>query len=247
MIMVRGFLPKALVVALLLPGLMACASRRPFGGAPGLTVLPAAVLPPPTLADFFVPPRPYVVGVMDKLTVDVLSLEALSGREVQVDTAGRITLPLAGTVDVVGLTTEEAAARLASRLREAHVRNPQVNVALRESVSQVATIDGQVKEPGLYPVTGRLSLLQLIARAGGGDQNADLREVVVFRTVNGQRLAALHDVHAIRRGVYPDPEVYPQDVIMVEERNSRHFFTNVLPIVSLLTGPIVIAIDRLAK
>jgi hypothetical protein len=34
---------------------------------------------------------------------------------------------------------------------------------------------------------------------------------------------------------------------MVEERNSRHFFTNVLPIVSLLTGPIVIAIDRLAK
>ncbi len=244
---VRGPLLKALAVALLLPGLSACASRQPFGGDPGLSVLPASEMPPPTLADFAVPPRPYVLGPLDKLTVDVLGLEALTAREVQVDTSGRIALPLVGAVEVAGLTPEEAAARVATRLREAHVRNPQVNVGLKEAVSQVATIDGQVKKPGLYPVTGRLTLLQLIARAEGGDQYADLREVVVFRTVGGRRLAALHDVEAIRRGLYPDPEVYAHDLVMVEDRGSRRFFAEVLPIISLLTGPIVIGVDRLTN
>lgn len=241
-----GLIARAAALALLLPALGACAGERSFGGDPKLTVMPAGDLPPPSAADFAVAPRPYVLGPLDKLTVDALGLEALTAREVQVDTSGRIALPLAGAVEVAGLTPEEAAERVAARLRAAFVRDPQVNVSLREAVSQVVTIDGQVKNPGLYPVTGRMTLLQLIAKSGGGGQDTSLREVVIFRTVGGRRLAALHDVEAIRRGVYPDPEVYAQDLVTVEGENTRRFFTDILPIVTLLTGPIVIAIDRIA-
>jgi polysaccharide biosynthesis/export protein len=63
--------------------------------------------------------------------------------------------------------------------------------------------------------------------------------VVVFRTVNGQRMAALYDLSAIRRGAYPDPRIYAQDVIIVGNSPSRRIFSRLVEASTLLTGPLI--------
>ena len=246
----RKLRPAYLRIALasaLVAGLSACGTSRELGGDPQLTVLPAGELPAPSIADFTAVSRPYIVGPFDRLTIDVFGIPELAAREVQVDAAGRISFPLAGVVQVSGQTPGEIEATLAERLRQAYVRNPQVTVNLKEAVSQVVTVAGEVKKPGLYPVMGRMTLLQAIARAEGTGEFSDLENVVVFRTVQGRRLAALYDVDAIQSGAYADPEIYPNDVVMIGDNNARRVFKDVLTTFSLVSGPLVIAIDRLAN
>jgi polysaccharide export outer membrane protein len=187
------------------------------------------------------------VGPFDRLTVDVLGIEALTGREVQVDGDGNIALPMVGAVNVAGRTTSEVRVLVTERLRAAYVRDPQVSVGLREAVSQVLTIGGQVARPGVYPVMGEMTLLRALAVAGDTREDADLQDVIVFRTVAGQRYAALYDVERIRHGAYPDPEIYANDLVMVGDDQSRRLFREVLSTFSLVSGPLVIMIDRIAN
>lgn len=228
-------------------GLSACATKRELGGDPDLSVVEANSLPAPSIADFTAVSRPYIVGPFDRLTIDVFGIEELKQREVQVDAAGRISFPLAGVMQVSGQTPGEIEGLLADRLRQAYVRNPQVTVNLKEAVSQVVTVAGEVRKPGLYPMMGRMSLLQAIARAEGTGEFSDLESVVVFRTVEGRRLAALYDVRAIQRGAYGDPEVYPNDVIVIGDNNARRLFKDLLTGLANLSGPLIIAFDRFAN
>jgi len=228
-------------------GLPACSTSYEVGGDPNLSVVAANDLPAPSIADFTAVSRPYLVGPFDRLTIDVFGIEELTQRDVQVDAAGRISFPLAGVLQVSGQTPGDIETLLANRLREAYVRNPQVTVNLKEAVSQVVTVAGEVKKPGLYPVMGRMTLLQAIARAEGTGEFSDLESVVIFRTIQGRRLAALYDVRAIQRGAYADPEIYPNDVVMIGDNASRRLFKDLLTGLSLVSGPLVIAIDRFAN
>jgi polysaccharide export outer membrane protein len=124
------------------------------------------------------------------------------------------------------------------------VRDPQVTVNLKETVSQVITVDGQVKRPGLYPVIGKMTLMRAVATAEGTAEFAKLEDVVIFRTVKGQQLAALYDLKAIRRGNYGDPEVFANDVIVVGDSQARRLFRDALQIVPLLTTPLIIALQN---
>ena len=228
-------------------GLVACAPNRELGGDPQLSVVSGNELPAPSITDFTAESRPYIVGPFDRLTIDVFGIAELTEREVQVDAAGRISFPLAGVVQVSGKTPGEIEGLLTERLRQAYVRNPQVTVNLKEAVSQVVTVSGEVKKPGLYPVMGRMTLLQAIARAEGTVEFSDLQNVVIFRTIKGQRLAALYNVDAIQRGAYADPEIYPNDVVMIGDNNARRLFKDLLTTLSLVSGPLVIALDRFAN
>ena len=227
--------------------LAACAGTTQLGGEPSISVVPAHELPAPEITDFTTDARPYLVGPFDKLTIDVFGIEELTAREVQVDAAGRISFPLAGIVQVAGDSPDQIEQLIAEKLRAAYVRNPQVTVNLKEAVSQVVTIEGQVKKPGLYPVLGRMTLLRAIATAEGTVEFSNLKDVVIFRTVKGQNLAALYDLDRIRHGAYADPEVYPNDVVMVGENRARRLFKDVLTTLSLVSGPIVVTVDRVFR
>jgi polysaccharide export outer membrane protein len=206
--------------------LSACASDGPkdFGTDPSIQLLQSSSLPTPGPVDISSQNRPYLIGPFDKLVIDVFGIEELSKREVQTDASGRISFPLAGVVQAGGLTPGELEKLLAAKLRDAHVRDPQVTVNLKETVSQVVTVDGEVREPGLYPVVGRMTLIRAVATAKGLSDMASRSNVVVFRTVNGQKYAALYDLGAIRHGAYPDPEIFPNDVIVVGESPTRRWF-----------------------
>ncbi len=242
-----GSLSK-LALALLVPALLAgCASDPKVGGDPGLRVMQASSMPAPDRDDTPSDVRPYFVGPFDRLIIDVYGIPELSKRDVQVDAAGKVSFPLAGIVDIAGKTPGEVEQLLARALRANYVRDPQVTVNLKEMVSRVLTVEGQVGRPGLYPVVGRLSLLQAMALSGGPTEFSRLDDVVVFRTVRGQRLAALYDLRAIRHGEYADPEVFSNDIVVVGDNKARRLFKDLLQIVPILTGPLFIALDKISN
>lgn len=236
---------------LLCPALVAgCSigkSRRPnelAGGAPQVRSTIAGDLPAPTVADFGNVERQSVIGPLDKIIVDVLGITELSQREIQVDAGGHISFPLIGSVDVAGKTPVEVAAIIRTRLREQYIRDPQVTVNLRETVSQIVTVDGEVREPGSYPIIGRMTLLRAIATAKGTTEFARQSRVLVFRTVDGQRLAGLYDLKSIRQGVYRDPEIYMNDIVVVGDNAARRLLRDALGIFPVVSTPIILLLTR---
>ena len=225
---------RALPILLLLS---ACAAPQ-MGLSPSTQLVENNSLPMPSRADVVAASRPYLIGPFDKLHIDVFGVADLA-REVQIDASGRLSFPLIGVVEAAGLTPGELAAAIEARLTGRFVRQPQVTVNLIETVSQVITVDGEVGEPGLYPVIGDMTLIRAVATAGGTTQLAGLENVVVFRTVEGQRYAGLYNLKAIRQGNYEDPQMYAGDVIVVSESTARRLFRDLLTAAPLLTTPII--------
>lgn len=235
------FLPAALLLATLMAA--GCAGPSRIGGSPHLTVIEGDQLPPPTPTDLGSQSRPYLLGPFDRISVEVYGVEDLD-RSVQVDAAGMISLPLAGTVQAAGTTPAQLEEIVEERLRGRYIRDPQVTVNLTETISQVVTVEGAVGEPGQYPVIGRMTLMRAVARAKGTTEFARLSHVVVFRSVGGQQMAALYDLRAIQQGAYADPEVYANDVVVVGESQARRLFRDILQGSGLIMTPIVALLQR---
>jgi polysaccharide export outer membrane protein len=112
------------------------------------------------------------------------------------------------------------------------LQNPQVTILVAEYNSQRVTIEGAVKKPGVYPIKGRLTLLQSIAVAQGLERTADT-SVLVFRSKNGRRAAARFELAEIRSGKVTDPQLAAGDVVVVKTSFSKETFDNVLRAVPL--------------
>ncbi len=161
--------------------------------------------------------KDYRIGPLDKLDITVFQVKDLTLDGVQVDGSGRISLPLIGNVTAAGKTAPELGDEIATLLKGKYLQNPQVTVTVSDAISQKVTIDGAVREPGVYAMSGPTTLLQAVAMAKGPDPKiAKLDRVAVFRTTNGQRTAAVFDLKAIRAGKADDPEIYGNDVIVVD-------------------------------
>ena len=226
-----------IILAILLSG---CASQPSVLQSAAIPVVQNAALPPPTGHDLVAATRPYLIAPFDKLSIEVFGVAELTRDDVQTDASGRISFPLIGVIEAAGMTPDELAQTVEQRLRGQFVRDPQVTVNLKETVSQVVTVDGQVGKPGLYPVLGRMTLQRAVATAGGLSEFADLNDVVVFRTVDGQRMAGLYNLAAIRAGAYEDPEVYSNDLVIVGDSQARRLFRDVLTASPLITTPLLI-------
>jgi polysaccharide biosynthesis/export protein len=162
----------------------------------------------------------YRIGAQDLLTVSVFQVDELN-REVRVNSNGQVSLPLIGTVQAGGRTVQELEQDIAAKLDASFLQNPQVTVFVKEFTSQRVTLEGAVKKPGIYPLSGKTTLLQAIAMAEGLDQLADPRGVVVFRTVEGKKMGAVFDVRAIRSGDIADPDIYGDDIVVVDQSGGK--------------------------
>jgi len=108
----------------------------------------------------------------DLIQVNVFDNPDLSA-SLRVDSKGEVVLPLGGAVQVKGLTAAEAGAAIAARLKEAGILlDPHVTVLILEYQSQGVTITGEVRNPGVYPLLGNRNVLDMIAMAGGLNENA---------------------------------------------------------------------------
>jgi polysaccharide export outer membrane protein len=88
-----------------------------------------------------------------------------------------------------------------------------------------------------------MTLQRAIARAKGVTDYAS-SDVVVFRTVGDQRMAALYSLRAIQNGAYPDPDIYADDIVVVGDSPGRRLFQNVLQVLPLAITPLVALLQR---
>ena len=169
----------------------------------------------------------YKIGPDDIIDVTVFKVAELS-KTVQVNESGAVNLPLVGELPAVGRTTREVEQDLTKALGAKYLRNPQVNVSVKEYNSQRVTVEGDVKKPGIYPFRGRMTLLQLVATVGGFETTADT-EVIVFRSSgDGKTTAAKFEVDQIRAGTAKDPDIMSGDVVIVSSSATKTAFQNLL-------------------
>ena len=182
---------------------------------------------------FQVLPEDYKIAPMDTLTIKVFKADDLSG-DYSVDLGGHISLPLVGQVEAANLTTGQLDSKLRELLGQKYFEHPDVSVAIKQSTAHVVTVDGAVTQAGQYPVAGSISLIQAVALAHGTTPDANARRVAVFRTIDGQRMAAAFDLTSIRRGEAKDPPIYPGDIIVVDGSKIKEAEKQIFQAVPLL-------------
>lgn len=129
----------------------------------------------------------YVVGAQDVLAIQVFDQADLGGR-FPVETDGSLSFPLIGRVSVGGLTLREVEKLLRERLADGYFKNPQVSVAVEQYRSQRVFIVGEVRSPGTYPLTGDMTLIEALSKAGSTTQTA-AGVAVVVRPKSGKEIA----------------------------------------------------------
>jgi len=179
-------------------------------------------------ADASAQPAAYRIGLLDKLDVIVFQEPELSVRGVEVDPTGKIAMPLIGDVVAEGKTGPELSAVVAKRYAERILENPQVTVSVAESISRKVVVQGEVAQPGVFDMKGATTLLEAIALAKGETRVAAMRDVAVFRTIDGKRNGALFDVAAIRRGEAADPMLQGRDTVIVGISRTKNAWRDVL-------------------
>jgi polysaccharide export outer membrane protein len=208
--------------------LVACASRP---------ALPTQLPPADPVATNLGQPE-YRIGPSDLLSVSVFQTPDLD-REVRVNNAGQVSLPLIGAVLAAGKTVDELQSEIAARYGSRFLQQPQVSVFIKEFASQRVTVEGAVKKSGIFPMASRLSLLQAIALAEGLDDTASLHDVLVFRTAGGHRLVARFDLAAIREGRAEDPTLSGDDVVVVDDSAGKLWLKQFIQLTPIITSWIV--------
>jgi len=180
------------------------------------------------------PPEDYRIGALDALDITVLQEPELSTKLTQVDANGNINLPLIGDVKAGGKTAGQLSKEVAARYAQKYLKNPQVSVVVSKPVAQKIVVQGEVMQPGVYPIEGPTTLLGALSMAKGETQLAALNDVAVFRTVNGQRSGAAFDIMSIRRGQAQDPEIRSNDLIIVGTSGSKRMWRDILSTMPIL-------------
>lgn len=230
---------RILMVLILAGFVSACATDRTFGMASEIEVTELEALPEPANQIY------YVIGPQERLDISVVGSELLTGTYLT-DQRGNIQFPLIGELPTGGLAPSAASSLIEDGLRGRYLLDPQVRLIPQEFPLPSISVGGQVKRPGSYPAQGQQTLLRVINEAEGLAEYAKHDDVLVMRTVEGQRYIGAYNIAAIQRGNYPDPALYPNDVVMVGDSPARRRLDNILQFAPLLTASAIV-IDRIGQ
>lgn len=107
------------------------------------------------------------LGPGDSVSVQVYGQPDLSTTQ-YVSDDGTLSIPLAGSVQVAGLSPAQASARVEGALKSAKILvDPHVTITVTQTRSQRVSVLGQVGTPGRYPIESNTSILDVLAQAGG--------------------------------------------------------------------------------
>jgi polysaccharide export outer membrane protein len=156
----------------------------------------------------------FTLGAADVIRVNVWKNADLS-QTVTVGPDGFVSLPLLGDVRAAGMTANQLAQDLSSRL-SSYVVSAQVTVSVVDIRSRQVYVMGQVGKPGGYPLIAPITVLQLIAQAGGLNTFANRKGIFILRGSKAdlQRLK-FNYISAIRGDVNQNINLQPGDTVIV--------------------------------
>lgn len=149
------------------------------------------------------PELPYTLDSGDIVRVSVYG-EAELSRSYRVDDAGKVAMPLVGTVAVRGKTTQAAAAAISAALAAGYIREP--SVAVEVDTYRPFFIQGEVKNSGQFPYAYGMTVRAAISVAGGYTDSATRGMVVVYRRAGDQVMKGM---------LPPDAPFLPGDTLVV--------------------------------
>jgi polysaccharide export outer membrane protein len=155
----------------------------------------------------------YKLGAGDKLRVEVYGESQLS-QSLQVRPDGKITLPLVGDMPAAGRTSLELRDAVTTSLKE-YVTNPVVTVIVQEVTAPQVYVIGEVANPGAQVMRGPLTVLQVLAQAGGIGEFADASDIRILRnTATGTETIRFNYKDAIKGRIGP-MALHPGDTVVV--------------------------------
>jgi len=160
----------------------------------------------------------FTIGPADVLGILVWRDQEVSG-DVTVRPDGMITLALIRDVKAEGLTPNELADRIQAALRE-FITDASVTVVVRQMNSRKVFITGEVARPGAYPLASSMTVMQLIAIAGGLTEFADANSISIMRVEAGRTRTFAFDYKNVARGKNPEQNIVlkPGDTVVVPEK-----------------------------
>jgi polysaccharide export outer membrane protein len=132
--------------------------------------------------------REYVLATDDGLSINVVDLAELDAKTlgvVRVDHQGNIHLPLAGRIHASGLTVEQLEGEIGKHLSSI-MQNPEVSVSVGEYRSHPVSVLGAVRNPGVYQVSGKKTLFEVLSLAGGLNPDAGNQVKITRLTSSGE-------------------------------------------------------------
>jgi len=177
---------------------------------------PAAARPPAGTPASAATPPDYVIGPNDVLTLVFWRDKDMSG-DVSVRPDGKISVPLVNDVQAAGLTPDQLRQQLTTAAAK-YLQDPTVTVVVKEINSRKVFITGQVSKPGPYALSGPMTVLQLIAMAGGLLEYANAKNIVIMRTdERGRSVSFLFNYKDVtrRKNVTQNIELKPGDTVIV--------------------------------
>ena len=189
---------KILLILAALGGLLAALT----GGAAGQTA--------PTRASG-------VIGRLDNVEIRVFREDELTTSG-QLSPDGTISMPLIGSVRMVGLTTDQAAAAITAKLKDGYLVNPQVSVSIEARLRRTVTVLGQVQSPGVFEITPnrQLTLVEAVGMAGGATRIANTKKITLKRGGGKGQVLTLN-LKDITAGKASDIPLRDGDVLNVPE------------------------------
>ncbi len=134
----------------------------------------------------------YIIGPEDLLEISVFGLPEMN-KTVRVSAEGTIVLPLLRSVKAEGLSQKELEEKIATLLAEKYIQNPQVSIFIREHKSRKVAVLGAVEKPGFYELIGARTILDIIALAGGINENAG-KELLLIRKASSNKVDLTYNI-----------------------------------------------------
>ncbi|GGA51116.1 sugar ABC transporter substrate-binding protein [Nitratireductor aestuarii] len=150
--------------------------------------------------------QPYRLDSGDRVRVIVYEQPDLSNTY-SVDQAGYISFPLVGAIAARGSTAKQLEKKLAEKLRQGYLREPDVSVEVDQY--RPVFIMGEVGAPGQYSYVPSMTVQQAVAVAGGYTPRANQSLVDITRQIDG---------HVMTGRVTTSDPLMPGDTVYIRER-----------------------------
>jgi polysaccharide export outer membrane protein len=180
----------------------------------------------------------YVLGPNDQIIIRAPEADEINDRPFRIDAEGFITLPLVGKVRAIGLTIQALEIDLVARLKQ-FIREPQVSISVVQFRSEPVFFMGAFRSPGIYPLVGRRTLVEMLSSVGGLQPNAGRRIRITRRaeygpipldnavqSPDGKTSTVEISIESLTQNVNPDEDIVLKSYDIINAERSERVYVN---------------------